>query len=79
MKRSSIVIALLMAATSVKADVINTAECRSQLQDCYAAITARCGTAFRIVDRQQYFGDILFRELPGWATYNTILYTCEKN
>lgn len=68
----------IMVAGSSQANTLRTAECRSQLQDCYEAITAQCGANFRVVDRQTYTGDILIRELPGPAVFNTIIFECEK-
>jgi hypothetical protein len=74
--RKIVIVALLVTANSANAGQIKTTHCRSEISDCYGAMEAACGGNFRIIDRSQYYADILFRELPGRSVYNEYLFQC---
>jgi hypothetical protein len=73
--RMLIAVPLIICATSASAE-IKTAECRTDLRDCYEQMDRSCRGNYRVIDRNQFYGDILLRELPGPSPYNSYVYEC---
>jgi hypothetical protein len=63
-------------SSSASASPMRTAECRSDIQDCYGQMRAACHGEFRVIDRSAFYGDILVSELPGNSPYNTYVFEC---
>jgi len=61
---------------------VRTAECSSDISECYSAMQSTCPKGFHIVDRNSFYGDGLVRELPPGtlflgSQYNQYLYSCQ--
>jgi hypothetical protein len=61
---------------------MHTAECSSDISECYSAMQRACPKGFQIADRNSFYGDGLVRELPPGtlflaSQYNQYLYSCQ--
>jgi hypothetical protein len=71
-----------IAATSANAGTMRTAECRSEIAECYSTMQSACPAGFSIIDRNSHYGDAFVSELPpGFimglsSQYNTYIYQC---
>ena len=75
MKLISMVVALLMAASSANAaSGILNAQC-GELAECYRQVQSTCSNP-QIIDKEMHYGDLFIPEWPGRWPYFTIIYTC---
>ena len=64
------------------ASPMRTAECSSDISECYSTMQRSCPKGFQIADRNSFYGDGLVRELPPGtlflaSQYNQYLYSCQ--